>query len=159
MKIKNKPLGILILAGINFFILGLASLLSSISIYRNASSQLGKEVVDEFQQYFPETTITASQIQNIMLLQIAVATVFMVSGAGIFLGRQWGRRLTLYFCFFIVALGALTALFNTSLIHQVILQIFYPGVLILYLTGKKAQHYFRIDNSAGIKEEPEKGEE
>lgn len=139
---KKKPLGILILGGFNFVVLGILSLGFFFLVYKDPASETGKVLLAEFSKYIPDQTLTPEQFKSIILSQIILAGIFLVSGWGILSRKEWGRRLTLYFSFFMVILAAVSVLFQSSLINSALLQIIYPGILIIYFTNKKIENHF-----------------
>ena len=141
---KKKPLGILILGGFNFVVLGVLSLGFFFLVYKDPSSGTGKVLLTEFSKHLPGQVLTPEQFKSVVLSQIILAGIFLVSGWGILNRREWGRRLTLYFSFFMVVLAAVSVLFQSSLINKAILQIIYPGILILYFTNKDVEKLFVI---------------
>ena len=139
---KKKPLGIFILGGFNFVVLGVLSLGFFLLVYKDPSSETSKALLAELSKYIPGQTLTPEQFKSIILLQMFLAGIFLISGWGILSRKEWGRRLTLYFSFFMVILAAIAVLFQSSLINSALLQIIYPGILILYFTNKKIENYF-----------------
>ena len=139
---KKKPLGILILGGFNFVVLGVLSLGFFFLVYKDPASETSKTLLAEFTKYVPDQTLTQEQFKSVVLSQIILAVIFLVSGWGILSRKEWGRRLTLYFSFFMVILAAVSVLFQSSVINSALLQIIYPGILILYFTNKKIESYF-----------------
>jgi len=157
---EKKPLGILILGGFNFVVLGVLSLGFFFLIYNDPSSEASQSLLAELSKYIPDQSLTPQQFKSVILSQIILAVIFLVSGWGILNRKEWGRRLTLYFSFFMVILAAVSVLFQSSLINSALLQIIYPGILILYFTNKKIESYF-IPAKNGIIEvikEEEEGE-
>ena len=139
---KKKPLGILILGGLNFVVLGVLSLGSFFLIYKNPTSPTSKALLAEFSKHTSGQTLTPEQFKSVILSQIILAGIFLVSGWGVLSRKEWGRRLTLYFSFFMVILAAVSVLFQSSLINSALLQIIYPGVLILYFTNEDVKKLF-----------------
>lgn len=146
----KKPLGILFLGGFNFVVLGVLSLGFFFLAYKDPTSEASKALLAEFSKYIPGQTLTPEQFKAVLLSQIFLAGVFLVSGWGILSRREWGRRLTLYFSFSMVILAAVSVLFQSSLINSALLQIIYPGILILYFTNKKIESYFVPAKNGGI---------
>jgi hypothetical protein len=142
MEKEKRPLGILLLGGFNFFILGLLSLSLFFLIYQNPSSQTSQALSAEFSRYISGQTLTTGQFKSIILSQIILSGLFLISGWGIINRKEWGRRITLYLSFFMVIIATLSVLSRVALIHQAFLQVIYPGILILYFTGKKAEKFF-----------------
>jgi len=139
---KKKPLGILILGGFNFVVFGVLSLGFFFLVYSDPASETGKALLAEFSKHLPDKTLTLGQFKSVLLSQIILAGIFLASGWGILNRKEWGRRLTLYFSFFMVILAAVSVLFQSSLINSALLQIIYPGVLILYFTNKDVEKLF-----------------
>lgn len=143
MNEKRNPLGLLILGGINCFILGIPSFIFCLSLHLGFFPAKGQMLFEELKKkYLPEVTISLAQFKIAIILQMIVASIFTISGLGLLLGKEWARKITLYFAFVIVILTLLVVLFNNTLIKQAIIQIIYPGILIFYLTNKKIEHYF-----------------
>jgi len=150
---KKKPLGILILGGLNFVVLGILSLGFFFLIYKDPSSETSKALLAEFSKYTPEQTITPEQFKAVIFSQIILAGIFLASGWGILNRKEWGRRLTLYFSFSMVILAAVSVLFQSSLINSVLFQIIYPGILILYFTNKDVEKLFVLPRNKDEVEE------
>jgi len=137
-----RPAGVWILGAVNFFIFGVVSLVSALYVYINISSSGTGKILEELQKNFPDISVDPEQFKIAVLFQIAVAVIFVFSGYGLILRKEWARKLTLYFSFFMVAVAFITALFNSALVAQAIIQIVYPGVLIIYFTNKKIEKFF-----------------
>ncbi|MCK4519846.1 MAG: hypothetical protein KAT96_01610 [Candidatus Omnitrophica bacterium] len=142
IKEKKQLWGILILGGLNFFILGLLSLNFFLFLYQNPASPTSQALTAEINKFLSGEFLSAEQFKAIVLSQIIAAGIFLISGLGLLLKKEWGRRLTLYFSFFTVILAAVSVLFRSVLINQAILQVIYPGILIFYFTNKKVEAYF-----------------
>ncbi|MDP8289682.1 MAG: hypothetical protein P9M02_01775 [Candidatus Susulua stagnicola] len=139
---KKKPLGLLILGGLNFIILGVFSLGFFSIVYMNPSSEISKTLLTEFSKHVPDQTLSIEQFKTIILSQIILAIVFLISGRGVLSQKEWGRRLTLYFSFFMVILAAVSVIFQPASINSAFLHIVYPGILIIYFTNKKIEKIF-----------------
>ncbi len=122
--------------------LGILSLGFFLLVYKDPSSEVSKALLAELSTYIPGQTLTPEQFKSVILSQIFLAGIFLVSGWGILNRKEWGRRLTLYFSFFMVILAAVSVLFRSSLINSALLQIIYPGILILYFTNKDVEKLF-----------------
>lgn len=153
IKEKKRPWGVAILGGINCFILGALSLILFYPLYRNPDSITSQALIAEVNKFLSGQILSSSQFKIIVLAQIAVALIFLFSGIGVLLKREWGRRLTIYFSFFTVIVTAVSVLFSSMLVNQAILQVIYPGVLIFYFTNKKVEEYF-----GGSPKKQEKGQ-
>lgn len=152
---QKKPLGLLILGGFNFVVLGVLSLGFFFLVYKDLSSETSKVLLTEFSKHLPNQTLTLEQFKTVILVQIFLAGTFLVSGWGILSRKEWGRRLTLYFSFFMVILAVVAVLFRAALINSVILQIIYPGILILYFTNKDVEKLFVLPQEKKEVEEKE----
>ncbi len=151
---KRKPLGILILGGFNF-VVGVFSLGFFFLVYKDPSSETTKALLAELSKYIQGQTLTREQFKLVILSQIVLAGIFLVSGWGVLRRREWGRRLTLYFSFFMVILVAVAVLFQSSFINSALLQIIYPGILILYFTNKDVEKAFVLPQKKKEVEEKE----
>lgn len=149
MRTLKRPLGVILLGGFNFIILGAASFISSLVLYINFSASKGYAPLSELQTYFPELTLTPEQLKAAVGLQMVVALLFAVSGLGVLLRKEWARKLTLGFSFVMALLALLTALANLAFIRQAVLQAIYPGILILYFTHKKVGSWFVLSRESG----------
>ena len=141
MEIKKIPRGVLVLGGINLFVLGFLFLLASFFTYQELSVG-GEALLSEIEKYIPDTEIQPQQLKVVILAQMVMAVIFCVSGGGIFYRKEWARRLTVYFSFFLVVMAFFSVLTVPGLVRQAILQVIYPGILIFYFTNKKVEKYF-----------------
>jgi len=148
MEQEEKLLGSKILGWINCFILGLFFLLLSLSVYIKATPHDVAKVTEMLAARQLAFEITFRQFKIACLYYAFFATIFFVSGLGILLKKEWARRLTVYFALFIVILIFLSVLLVPGLIGQALLQIVYPGVLILYFTNKNVEARFKMIRSA-----------
>ena len=139
---KKKPLGLLILGGLNFIVLGVLSLGFFSIVYADPSSEVSKAMLLEFSKHAPDQNLNIDQFKVIILSQIVPAVIFLISGWGILSRKSWGRRLTLYFSFFMAALSVISVLLQPGLINSAILQTVYPGILIIYFTNKNVEKAF-----------------
>ena len=142
---KKAPLGVLIIGGFNFFILGALSLIAFGSMYLNTSSSASQTLLDEFARYFPRENLSQAQFKTVLKLQIAISALFLVSGYGLLRKKEWGRRLTLYFAFAMAALALVAVILSSGFATQALLQVIYPGILIFYFTNKRVEEYFLQD--------------
>ena len=86
--------------------------------------------------------ITPQMLKLVFLGQALIALLFLISGAGILLRKEWGRKGTIYFAFVLLVLVFLSALANPSLLTQMIANIIYPAILIFYFSNKNLEKYF-----------------
>ena len=148
-KKETRPLGVLLLGGFNFLILGLGSLFVLASLYFRSGSQSFQILLKELGKYLgaePEATM----LKKAILAQMVVAGIFTLSGLGLLLGKEIACKITVYFSFLVVFLTFGAALLNGAIIQQAFLQIIYPGILIFYFTHKNVEGYFK-----GLPQEPE----
>ena len=124
----KKPLGVLILGGINFFVFGIASVIFFFFVYQNIPSPTNHTMLEDSSQgifsstshrlfedakrFFPEGDLSQSHFKTAVILQIAIALFFSISGLGLLLRKEKARRLSLYFSFFMVALALNSVLFS-----------------------------------------------
>lgn len=141
MERKRRPLGVIILGIFNLVVLGVFSLLFAI-LPRNWQT-----VVSVLKEKGIDFNISDSLLKVVVILQTVIAVIFIISGLGLLLSKEWARKLTLYFAFFIVVIVFLSALAVPTLIKQAVLQIIYPGILILYFTRKNIEDHFRGKSS------------
>lgn len=166
---EKLPLGVVILGGFNLFVLGIASFIFFFFLHQSLSAPsannlfegVGQEKAvsfadaffEDIKNYFPEKELEEKQIKTALIMQMAIALIFFASGLGILLRKEKARKLTLYFSFFMVILALLSVVFNPSTISQAILQIIYPGILIIYFTSKKIEKYFVLAKRSTTKGE------
>lgn len=155
MKREKRPLGILIFGVINFLVFGVISFGASFFAYLNVSASNPQSFLELFQKYIPEQALSVSQLKIIVSIQMVVALFFAATGLGILQGKEWARKATVYFSFFIVALLFIAALSQPGSIGKVIPQLIYPGALILYFTNKDKEDYYKTPETI----EKEQGEE
>lgn len=139
---RARPLGVFLLGGINFFLLGLGSLLVSAFLYLYGTSFIAQALFKEINSYLPQASENTVSLRVVFGLQTIIATIFLFSGLGIMLKKEWGRRLSLGLAFSVVMVSFIAALSNYALIGQTIVQIIYPGILIMYFTNKNIVNYF-----------------
>lgn len=149
--LQKKPLGVWVLGAVNLLLFGILSFLFALQIYLNASSRQGKIILEEVERNFSGVSLDPGQLKTAAALQMVIALVFAVSGYGLLARREWSRKYTLYFSFFMVVVAFLTALFNPGLIGQATFQVIYPGIMIIYLTGKKTERFFALTKQADDK--------
>jgi len=86
--------------------------------------------------------ITYQQFKVACLSRLIISIVFLISGWGLLLEKEWARKLTIYFSFFWIILIFIGSFLNPTLIKHLFLQIIYLGILIIYLTNKRVENYF-----------------
>ncbi|MCP4653443.1 MAG: hypothetical protein GY858_08725 [Candidatus Omnitrophica bacterium] len=150
-NIKQAPLGIKILGVINCLFFGAISFLSALVNYVKPSPEL-LETMEVFAKS-AGTHANVNQIKLTMLLQMPIAIFFIIMGAGLLLRKKWARKSALYFSFAIAILILLSVIMQPALIKLAIVQVAYPGFLIVYLTSKKTTKWFASQASEEDKKE------
>lgn len=134
---KKRPIGVAILANINIVLNGIIPLILVVFPKR----------LDFLFVQLRETVnvpIDFSQFKTIIVVFQSIASiVFIISGIGLLLRKEWARKLILYFATVLVITAALSVLASASLLSHAFLQIIYPGALIIYFTNKKIEDYFK----------------
>ena len=143
MDEQKKPLGVSILGWINCAVFGALFFFMSVSSYLKATPQDLEKITEIFKSQGISSQITFQQFKIACIFYIGIALVFFLSGLGLLLRKEWARKLTLGFAFFAVVVVFLAVLVSPALIQQAIVQIIYPGILIIYFTNKKVEAYFR----------------
>ena len=139
----KRPLGVSIIGGANFIFFGLIVFFLSVFSYLSLSSGSGQAIIETLQEQFPDNEITIAHIKTALVLQALISVFFCVSGFGLLKLKEWARKATLYFAFLLVLLALVTVLFNFRAISRIIIQIIYPGILILYFTNKEVEKHFK----------------
>ena len=142
MDQRNKPLGVLILGGVSCFGFGLLLFILSITALLTATPEDTRQVSEMFDEKGLSISITHEHFKIASAIQAIVSVVFFVCGRGLLLGKDWARKLIIYFSFGWGALIFITSLLNPSFMKHLIVQMVYPGVLIIYFTNKKVEQYF-----------------
>ncbi|MFA5007896.1 MAG: hypothetical protein WC546_01610 [Candidatus Omnitrophota bacterium] len=137
MQPKKKPIGVIILGAFNLIALGIIQLITFL-IPQNWQI-INKMLKDSG----ININLTPSLIKIMIIMQSAMSLVFIVSGVGLLLKKEWARKLTVYFAFTVATLILLSVLLSPSSIQQAIVQIIYPGILIVYFTNKNIEDYFK----------------
>jgi len=149
-KQKKTPQGVKILGGLNCFL----GALSLIRYFKVTPQDFDKALELVRNQNLP-ADITFQQFKAYNIIPAAVAIMFIASGLGVILGKEWARRTTIYFSFAIVVLIFLAVIAQPGLISLVILQVFYLGTLIMYFTNKNVESYFTLSTNKYAKESNE----
>jgi len=140
---KKVPIGVRILGGLNCFLFGLSFLISSIFSYFKTGLDEFNEILKTFEASGATVPITYQQFKAYSLIPVIFAAIFLVSGAGLLLKKEWARKLTVYFAFLIVLFMLLAVLINPPLIRLVILQAAYLGALIIYFTNRDVESFYK----------------
>lgn len=165
---RKCPPGVLILGGINLLIFGIASFIFSLSAYTSIPSGQDKLnfsdsrealagsnqniLFRELEKHWPEGKISSKELKLALALQLIVAGIFSLSGLGLIFKKEPARQLTIYFSFLIVVLVFFFVLLSPQAITQGILQVIYPGILIIYFTNKNVEKVFLAPEKADGKQ-------
>ncbi|MBP7087662.1 MAG: hypothetical protein KBB01_00010 [Candidatus Omnitrophica bacterium] len=134
----NKNLiGSTILGVTNCF-LGLAALINYLSL----TPQDFEKVLALFKHKNLAINITFEQFKVYNIIPAMIALVFLASGIGLILKKNWARKITVYLSFALAFLIFLSILLSPAMIRFVILQVAYLGVLIIYFTNQNVENFF-----------------
>ena len=138
----RKNIWINIFGFINFLFFGVLGLITSILIYFFPEKTLSK-----FKEALADKSnlidISRNYITTANIINILFSIFFIISGIGLILKKEIIRRFTIYFSFLLLVLFFLSALVNPAFIGNMIIFVFYLIILILYLTSKDIQRYFK----------------
>jgi hypothetical protein len=143
MDEQKKPIGVSIIGWLNCVVFGALFFFMSLSSYLKATPQDLEKITEIFKNQGISAPITYQQFKIACLFYIGIASIFFLSGLGLLLGKEWARKLTLGFAFLAVIVVFLAVLISPGLIQQAIMQIIYPGILIVYYTNKNVEAYFK----------------
>jgi Na+-translocating ferredoxin:NAD+ oxidoreductase RnfD subunit len=143
MPTNKRLLGASIFGSLNCFLFGLLPLTVFISAYLRTTSQDLAKIIQILKEQGLAFEVSLAQFKVACILYTVLALAFLLSGIGLLLVKEWGRQLTVYFSFLVVVLIFLSALMMPVLVKQAIVQIIYPGALIVYFTNKNVEGYFR----------------
>jgi len=140
MKEQNTSknlIGIGLLGGVNCF-LGLTSLIRYLSL----TPEDFEKTLALFSHKNLAVNITFEQFKAYNIIPAVIALVFLASGIGIILKKDWARKITVYLSFVLAFLIFLSILLQPAMIRFVILQVIYLGVLIVYFTNQNVEKFF-----------------
>ncbi len=137
MQSKKKPVGVIVLGLFNLVVLGLIQLITFLI------PQNWQMIEKMLKESGINVNLSPSLLKIMIVIQSAVSLIFIVCGAGLLFKKEWARKFTVYFAFIITALVLLSVLLSPASIRQAVLQIIYPGVLIIYFTNRNIEDYFR----------------
>lgn len=83
------------------------------------------------------------EFRGVLKVQAVMAVMFIVSGVGILRQKEWGRRFTVYFAFFLLVLVLVSIISVPATLAYLVFNIFYPGVLVLYFTNQHIGEHFK----------------
>jgi len=93
--------------------------------------------------------ITFEQFKTYNIVPMLVSFVFLVSGVGILLRKEWARKTTLYVSFSLAILIFVSILIHPAMVRIVGPQILYLGVIIVYFTNRKIENFFVPEKRQG----------
>jgi len=138
----KKNLFINIFGFINFLFFGVLGLITSILIYFYP-----EKILNKFKEVLVEKSnlveISKNYINTANIINIIFSILFLIRGIGLILKKEIIRRFTIYFSFLFLILFFLSALVNAAFITNIIIFVIYLIILILYLTSKDIQKYFK----------------
>ena len=118
-----------------FFLTGLVN-------YIRVTPQEFEAMLDIFAQRGIAIEMTYQQFKTFSVLPLIVALVWGISGGGVLRRKEWARKTTVYFAFFIAAIIFLAVLMQPEFISLVFIQLIYVGILIVYFTNRNVERYF-----------------
>ncbi len=137
MDTKKRPIGVIILGICNLALFGINPLVTSFipQNWGTFNEVLKAKHID--------LTLSQPLIKIMTITQIIIACIFIASGIGLLLSKEWGRKIAVYFAFAVCLISLLVALMAPSLTGVAIIQIIYPAILIIYFTNKNVEAYFK----------------
>jgi len=140
----KKPKGVYILGSINL-LLGIVFFSTSLTTFSIVSLDKWEDFKTNLPSSFP-SEVNFSRFKVMLFFQILISLIFIASGSGLLLRKEWARKLTVYFSFIYAFLIILSLIFSPMLIKQALPQIIYPGILIFYFTHKEIENSFKKEN-------------
>ena len=141
---KKLSLGQLIFGIINGLILGLLSLAVSLQGFFTINN---KEVYQQGLKILQESgvklNLTVGQFKLIFLAQSIISLLFIISGAGIILRKEWGRRFTVYYAVVLAILIFLPVVLLKAVNLNFAVQLAYLAAMVFYFTNKKVESAFK----------------
>jgi hypothetical protein len=137
MQPKKKPVGIIVLGMFNLVVLGIIQLITFLI------PQNWQMIQKMLKESGINVNLSPSLLKTMIVMQSVVSLIFIICGAGLLLKKEWARKFTVYFAFIIAALVLISVLLSPASIRQAIVQIIYPGILIIYFTNRNIEDYFR----------------
>ncbi|MBN2483200.1 MAG: hypothetical protein JXD21_03215 [Candidatus Omnitrophica bacterium] len=140
----KAPVGLIIFAGINTVLLGILPALLFLSIKLFLPAHFLEEVLQTLQA--KESFLPAMDIRQFtvfLYIQAFMAVIFIVSGLGLFTRKEWARRFTIYYAFFMLIMVLAGIISAGKVMVQMWFNIVYPGALIFYFTNPKVGESFK----------------
>jgi hypothetical protein len=137
------PKGVLILGWISFLVFGVLAGIMFSTVYFFITPGNWAGFLEEIKRIVgQDTKLSLEYLKAALLAQLMLAAVFAVIGLGLIRKKEWARRTAIYLSFFLAAIQFIGVLFNPGMIGQTILNIIFPGSLIIYFTNKNVEKYF-----------------
>ena len=135
---KKRLAGNILLGSSNILFFGIIPFITILS------PQIAEKIFELLGEGNVSQQIPFEHIKKVAIISQGIMSgLFIVSGAGLLARKEWARKFTVYFAFFIVAMTFISVLFNVRLVGQALVQLLYPGILIIYFTNKNVEAYFR----------------
>ena len=125
--------------------LGFASLIR----YFKITPEDFQRSLELFQNKNLPADITFEQFKMYNIVPMLVSFIFLVSGVGILLRKEWARKTTLYVSFSLAILIFVSILVHPAMVRLVGPQILYLGVIIVYFTNRKIENFFVPEKRQG----------
>jgi hypothetical protein len=138
---SKAPLGVLIFAGLNTFFFGLLALIGSLLFI--ARPHFFENVMQTLSvNNTLMSTLSVHQVKELLYVQVVMATVYLLTGVGLFLRKEKARIATVYFSFVLLILVFISAVVQPRFAGQNIMNALYPVALIVYFTNKNVEQWF-----------------
>jgi hypothetical protein len=139
---NRKPLGVIIFGSLNCFFFGIFLTFSSIIVYCGITPQAYSQINELLSRQGLNSAIPYEQYKIKLLLMAVLSFVFFISGLGLVIKREWGRKLTVYYSFALLIWMVIKAITAPSFIDTAFIRALYPAALIFYFTGKRVTQFF-----------------
>ena len=139
----KRPTGVAVLGGLNCFLFGAVWLLVLSFVYFRLDPQTWETTLDVLSDRMGQINIDYAKFKKAVSFQMLLSAVFGVSGAGVLMRKEWGRRTTLCLAFLILVLVLVSAISYPAVIPQMLFHILYAAAMIVYFTNKQVEQYFK----------------
>ena len=86
--------------------------------------------------------VTFQQLKASSAIFMIAGLIFLVSGLGVILRKEWARKMTLFFSFAVIIMILVASLAQPASVGFFMAFIVYFGIIIFYFTNKKIGNYF-----------------
>ena len=86
--------------------------------------------------------VNFQQFKTSSLIFMIVGLIFLASGLGVILRKEWARKMTLYFSFAIIIMILVASLAQPASVGFFMTFVIYFGIIIFYFTNKRVGDYF-----------------